>query len=105
MMVCLPEINRALWHSVRQQAHGAGAALAAHDFALAAAGAISIFLVALSIAGSLFVTVGLGRRLAAAGLRWSAGRPGRRVIAAAIALTVLGGLATLWITQGQFNGW
>ena len=105
LILCLPVINRALWHSVRQQAHQVAAALGRHDFALAAAGALGVVLVALSIAGSLFITVGLGRRLAAAGLRWSATRPGRRVIVAAIAVAVVGGLATLWTTQGQFTGW
>ncbi|HEY2520665.1 MAG TPA: hypothetical protein VGJ19_11170 [Streptosporangiaceae bacterium] len=105
MVACLPRINRALWHSVRQQAHSATTALAAHDYALAAAGLLGALLVALSIAGSLFVTVGLARRLAAAGLRWSAGRPRRRLLAMAIGLAVLGGLAALWTAQGQFTGW
>jgi putative peptide zinc metalloprotease protein len=105
LILRLPEINRALWHSVRQQAHEVATALGTHDFALAAAGVLGVLLVVLSIAGSLFVTVGLGRRLAAGGWRWSAGRPGRRVIVTAIALAILGGLVALWTMQGQFTGW
>jgi putative peptide zinc metalloprotease protein len=105
LMLCLPQINRALWHSVRQQAHQAATALAAHDVALAAAGIFGAFLVALSIAGSLFVVFGLARRLASTGLRWSAGHPGRRVTVAAIALAGLAGLAAWWTARGQFTGW
>jgi putative peptide zinc metalloprotease protein len=102
---CLPEINRALWHSVRAQAHVAATAVAAHNFALAAAALIGACLIALSVAGSLLVTLGLARRLAAAGLRWSVGRPSRRLLVAAIGLAGLAGLGLLWTVQGQFSGW
>jgi putative peptide zinc metalloprotease protein len=105
LVLRLPQLNRALWHSVRQQSHSAATALAAHDFALAAAGLVGAVLIGLSIAGSLFVTVGLARRLAAAGLRWSAGRRGRRVVVTAAGLAVLAGLGVLWTAQGQFAGW
>ena len=78
LVLHLPQINRALWHSVWQQAQSASTAVTAHHFALGAAAAIGAALVGLSIAGSLYIVVGLARRLAAAGLRWSAGRMGRR---------------------------
>ena len=105
MVGCLPQINRALWHSVRQEVHSAATALAAHDFALAAAGLVGALLVALSIAGSLFVMVGLARRLATAGLRWSAGHLGRRALVGLAGLATLAGLGTLWAVQGMFTGW
>jgi putative peptide zinc metalloprotease protein len=105
LILRLPEVNRALWHSVWPQAHSATTALAAGDFVRAAAGAVGAVLIGLSIVGSLYVTVGLARRLAALGLRWSAGRPGRCLLVAAIGLAVLAGLGTLWTVQGQFSGW
>ena len=37
-------------------------------------------LVTLSLAGSLYVVAGLARRLTTVGLRWSAGRPRRRLL-------------------------
>ena len=105
LVLRLPEVNRALWQSIWQQAHSATTALAAGDFARVVAGAVGAVLIGLSIVGSLYVTVGLARRLAALGLRWSAGRPGRRLLIAAIGLAVLAGLGTLWTVQGQFTGW
>ena len=62
-------------------------------------------LVALSLAGSLYVVIGLARRLTTAGLRWSAGRPRRRLLAAAAGLACLTALATFWTIHGQFRGW
>jgi hypothetical protein len=49
--------------------------------------------------------IGLARRLAVAGLRWSAGRPGRRLLAAAGCLPGLAALTVFWTAQGQFHGW
>ncbi len=57
------------------------------------------------LAGSLYIVAGLARRAAIVGLRWSAGRPGRRLLAAAAALAALTALATFWTIQGQFRGW
>jgi len=105
LVLHLPQINRALWLSVRLQVHTAATAVTSHHFALAAAGLIGAMLVGLSIAGSLFITTGLIRRLAAAGLRWSAGRPGRRALVGAAGLAALAGLGTLWAAQGAFTGW
>ena len=81
------------------------AAAAGHHYAMAAVDAIGAALVILSLAGSLYIVTGLARRLAAAGLRWSAGRPARRLLAAAAGLAVLTGLAAFWTAQGQFRGW
>ena len=104
-MLHLPQINRALWLSVRLQAHTAATAVTSHHFALAAASVMGAMLVGLSIAGSLFITTGLIRRLAAAGLRWSAGRtgtpgPGRRGRAGCAGRARDAGAA-----QGAFTGW
>jgi putative peptide zinc metalloprotease protein len=101
----LPAVNRALWHSVSLQAHLMAAAVAAHRYATAAVDAVGIALVSLSLAGSLYVVTGLARRLAVLGRRWSAGRPGRRVLAAAAGLAAMAALAAFWIMQGQFRGW
>jgi hypothetical protein len=81
------------------------AAVTGHRYAMAAVDAFGLALVALSFAGSLYLLAGLARRLAALGLSWSAGRPARRLLAAAAGLAVLAGLAAFWTTQGQLRGW
>jgi hypothetical protein len=58
-----------------------------------------------SFTGSLYIVTGLARRLTAAGLRWSAGRPARRLLAAAAGLACMTALATFWTIQGQLHGW
>jgi putative peptide zinc metalloprotease protein len=105
LLLYLPRINRALWLSARRQAELLSAAATAHRYASVAVDAISIALLALAMAGSIYLLAGLGRRLAAAGLRWSAGGPGRRVVVTAAVLAVLAGLGALWTAQGQFAGW
>ena len=59
----------------------------------------------LSLAGSLYIVTGLARRLATAGLRWSAGHPARRLLAAVAGLACMAALAGFWTVQGQFHGW
>jgi putative peptide zinc metalloprotease protein len=105
LVLHLPAVDRALWRSVSLEAHLMSAAVVGHRYAAAAVDAIDIALVALSLAGSLYVVTGLARRLTALGLRWSAGRPARRLLAAAAGLAVISGLAAFWTMQGQFDGW
>jgi putative peptide zinc metalloprotease protein len=105
LVLHLPAVNRALWRSASLQAHLMTAAAAGHGYAMAAVDAIGAALVILSLAGSLYIVTGLARRLTALGRRWSAGRPARRLLAAAAGLAVLTGLAAFWTTQGQFRGW
>ena len=76
LLLYLPAINRALWHSASTSAQLMTTALAGHRYTAAAADAIGVALAALSLAGSLYVVTGLVRRLTTMGLRWSAGRPG-----------------------------
>jgi len=105
LLLYLPQVNRALWRSASLQAHLMTAAVAGHRYAVAAVDAVGIALVSLSLAGSLYLVIGLARRLTGAGLRWSAGRPGRRLLVTAAGLAVLAGLAAFWTMQGQFRGW
>ena len=105
LLLYLPRINRALWLSARRQAELLPAAATAHRYASVLVGTVGIALLTLAIAGSVYLLAGLARRLTAAGLRWSAGRPGRRLMVVAIGLAVLAGLGTLWSVQGQFGGW
>jgi putative peptide zinc metalloprotease protein len=105
LLLRLPQINRALWRAGSRQAHLMSAHLAGHSYALAALDVVSIALVTLSLAGSLYIMIGLARRLAVAGLRWSAGRPGRRLLAAVGCLAGLAALVAFWTAQGQFHGW
>jgi hypothetical protein len=105
LVLHLPGINRALWRAASRQAHLASTAAAGHDYAMAAVAAIGVALLALSLAGSLYIVIGLARRLATIGLRWSAGRPARRLLATVAGLAGLAALAAFWAVQGQFRGW
>jgi putative peptide zinc metalloprotease protein len=105
LTVYLPDINRALWHSASHSAHLAGTALSGHRWATAAADAIGVGLVVMSIAGSLYVVVGLLRRAVAFGQRWSAGRPRRRLVAFLVGLGCAVSLSVIWLVQGEFSDW
>ena len=105
LMVYLPDINRALWHSASHTAHLAGVAVSGHRYAAAAADAIGVGLVLMSIAGSLYVAVGLVRRAVAFGRRWSAGRPRRRLVAIFVGLAAAISLSVVWLVQGEFSDW
>jgi putative peptide zinc metalloprotease protein len=105
LLLCLPEIDRALWRSTSAQARQASAALTAQHYAAATIDAIGVGLAALTAAGSVYIVAGLARRTAAIGLRWSAGRPVRRLLAVLAAAAIAASLATLWAGQGQFSEW
>ncbi|MGP7999163.1 MAG: hypothetical protein ACLPKI_17875 [Streptosporangiaceae bacterium] len=105
LLLHLPEVNRALWRAARRQAHLLATALAAHSYPTAVLDVLGIALLALSLAGTLYIVTGLARRLAIAGLRWSAGQPGRRILAAVAGLAGLAALAAIWAMQGQLHGW
>ena len=105
LLLRLPDMDRALWRSANGQARQASVALAAQHYAAAAIDAIGVGLAALTAAGSLYIVVGLARRTAAVGLRWSSGRPGRRLLTVLAAAVVAASLATLWASQGQLSDW
>jgi putative peptide zinc metalloprotease protein len=109
MMGCLllymPQIDRALWHSARMEAHLVSAAVVGDHYAAAAVHTAGAVLVILPGASSLYVAARLARRVAALGRRWSAGRPVRRRLAAGTGLAVMVALAAFWTVQGQFRGW
>ena len=105
MLLYLPRINRSLWRSASQQAHLVTSEITGHHYAIAAVSSVGVALLTLSFAGSLYIVTGLARRLVTVGLRWSAGRPARRLLAAVAYLAGWTMLATFWATQGQFRGW
>jgi len=105
LLLRLPEINRALWHSTNQQARLAATAFRTDHYAATAVDALGVIFAALSIAASLYVLAMLARRAIAAGMRWSAGRLVRRLIAVSVALACIGSLVACWLLQGQFQGW
>jgi putative peptide zinc metalloprotease protein len=105
LLLRLPEVNRALWNSIRLQAHLTSAAAIRHDYPMAAIGAIGAGLVILSLVGTLYIVTGLARRAVTTALRWSAGRPARRLVAASAVLAGATILAALWTVQGGFQGW
>ncbi len=105
LMLYLPGVDRALSRSARMQAHLMSAAVIGHDYAAAAVDAIGAVLVILPGAGSLYIAARLARQVATLGRRWSARRPARRLLAAAVGLAVMAALAAFWTVQGQFRGW
>jgi putative peptide zinc metalloprotease protein len=105
LLLHLPEVDRALWHSASLQAHLVATAAGGHHYAMAAVDALGAVLVSLSLIGMLYIATGLARRAVAVGLRWSAGRPARRLVAAAAGVAFAATLATLWTVQGGFHGW
>jgi putative peptide zinc metalloprotease protein len=105
LLLHLPAINRALWRSASRQAHLVSGAVADHGYAMAVVDALGVSLVALSIAGSLYIVIGLARRLVATGLRWSAGHRARRLLVAVAGLAGVTMLAAFWSVQGQFRDW
>ena len=105
LMLFLPAANRALWHSAAHAGHLAAAALTGHHYATSAAAAAGAVLAVVPIAGSLYIAAGLLRRGVTAGARWSAGRPGRGLVAVAAGIACAGPLALFWLIQGQFRDW
>jgi putative peptide zinc metalloprotease protein len=105
LLLYLPEINRALWQSASHAGHLAGVAISGHRYATAAADGIGVGLALMSIAGSLYVAAGLVRRAVAIGLRWSAGRPRRRLLALLAAVACVVPLSIVWLVQGEFSDW
>jgi putative peptide zinc metalloprotease protein len=101
----LPEINRALWQSASHAAHLTASEVAARRYAAAAADAIGVLLALLSIVGSVYVAWGLGRRAVGFGVRWSEGRPKRRLIALLVGIACAAPISLVWLIQGQFNDW
>ncbi len=76
--------------------------LVLHDEPTAVIGTALAFL---PIAGSVYIVTGLVRRSAAMSLRWTYGRPVRRLLATVAGLACLSALAAFWIMAGQFRGW
>jgi len=105
LLVHLPQTNRALWHAATSQAHLTAAAAAGHHYAAALTAAIGVALSVVTAAGTFYLSAGLARRAAAAGLRWSAARPVRRLLAIGTGLACAVALAACWTVQGQFRGW
>ena len=105
MLLRLPAMERALWHSAATQAHAMATAVTGGHYAAAAVAAISVALAAITGAGTLYLIAAVARRAGTAGLRWSAGRPARRLAAVITVAACAAALAMFWAWQGQFHGW
>jgi putative peptide zinc metalloprotease protein len=105
LLLHLPEVNRALWHSASHAGHLAGVAFAARRYAAAAAAAAGAALALTSVAGSLYVAAGLARRAVAKALRWSAGSRKRRCLAVAAIAACAAPLILYWLLDGQLSDW
>ena len=105
LLLQLPQINRTLWRSCALHAHLTSAAVASRHYALAGVNALDVALLALSMAGTLYLVSALARRIVAAGLHWSAGRTSRRLIVAVAAVGFAVALAAFWARHGGFSGW
>jgi putative peptide zinc metalloprotease protein len=105
LLLRFPAINRALWRAASREAHLAATAAVADHYAVALVDALGAALAMLSVVGSVYIATGLARRGVTLGLRWSAGRAGRRLLVALAVLAAPGALAAVWGAQGQFHGW
>ena len=105
LVLHLPEVNRALWQSAAHAARLADGALARRRYAQATADGLGVALALLSAAGTLYIAWGLVRRAVAFGLRWSAGRPRRRLLALLVGVACAAPLSIIWLVQGQFSDW
>jgi len=105
LLLQLPAANRDLWRSAATAARQSATDASGHHYAAAAVTAAGGALAAVSVAGSLFIAVGLLRRAVALGARWSAGRPARQLTAVIAAIACAGPLTLLWLAQRQFSGW
>jgi putative peptide zinc metalloprotease protein len=105
LLLHLPAMDRALWRATSAQARLMATAVAGRHYATATVDAISVLLASLSGAGLIYVVTGFARRVGTIGLRWSAGRPARRLVAAVAGVACATSLALLWVAGGQFRGW
>ncbi|HEY6497382.1 MAG TPA: hypothetical protein VIZ43_29235 [Trebonia sp.] len=105
LLLHLPDVNRALWQSASHTASLGAGAFSGHRYAAATADALGVALALASMAGTLYVAVGLVRRAFAAGRRWSAGNTTRRLLAVAIAAVFAIPVTMFWLVQGQFSDW
>jgi putative peptide zinc metalloprotease protein len=71
----------------------------------AASEGLNALLLALTLAGVLYVVLVIARQLGGIALRWSAPSSVRRVGVLAVASVVLVGLLTSWVVTGQFTSW
>jgi putative peptide zinc metalloprotease protein len=105
LLLYLPAFNRSLWLSVNNAGHLVAGDIGGRRYAAAVLDAIGGALAALSSAGTAYAVIGLTRRAARIGKRWTAGRLRRRLIAVAVAVAIAGSLAVFWTVHGQFLGW
>jgi len=105
LLLHLPVVNRALWHSAGHAAHLVPGAFAGHRYAQAAADLVGVALALASIIGSLYIAAGLARRAVTTAVRWSAGRPKRRLLAFLAVAACAAPLALFWLFDGQLSDW
>lgn len=105
LLLHLPGVNRALWHSAGHAAHLAPGAFAGHRYAQAAADLVGVALALASIIGSLYIAAGLARRAVTTAVRWSAGRPKRRLLAFLAVAACVAPFALFWLFDGQLSDW
>jgi putative peptide zinc metalloprotease protein len=105
LLLHLPQVTRALWHSTAHSAELAATAFGGHQYVAATADGVGGALALLSIVGLLSIAAGLARRAVALAGRWSANRPRRRLLAVAAALACAGPLALFWLAQGALRDW
>jgi len=105
LLLYLPDFNRSLWFSVDDAWHLVTGDIAGRQYAAAVIDALGGALAALSSVGSAYILIGLTRRAVGIARNWTAGHPGRRLIAIAAAVAIAVTLALFWTTQGQFSNW
>ncbi|MEH3077439.1 MAG: hypothetical protein PGN11_12330 [Quadrisphaera sp.] len=99
----LPRLVGAMAGSVRENGEVAAAAVTGGPVVEGVLAAVNGLLLVLVLCGIAYLLQGLARRVAAAALQWSAGRPRRRAGVVAAGVLLLVGLVVSWVVTGQFT--
>jgi putative peptide zinc metalloprotease protein len=102
-VLLLPRLLSSAWTSGHAIAGGLPHQFGSGDVVGALAGVLELIALFLPVLGSALITQRLVRMAVVKARAWSAGRPGRRLVAVVAALAVLAGLAWAWWPSGQYR--
>jgi len=102
-VLLLPRLLASAWTSGHAIAGGLAHQFGSGDFLGGFAGLLELLALFLPVLGSALITQRLVRMAFAKARAWSAGRPGRHLVAVVAALAVLAGLAWAWWPSGQYR--
>ncbi len=102
-VIVLPRVLATTWDSVLVQTDAMGAAIDRNDWLEWTVRVLSLGALVLPVAGTLYMIIRLGRRIAGRVWKLGEGRPAPRVAAAGVLVAGLIGLAVLWWPNGEYR--